>query len=298
MSEEPGGADASPAGEPPPPSPGEAPTFRAEAGSGEKTDDGANGTDTASPPLNLEDKMLVLPPPPVPPVVPRKPGTPESPLMAAWRRFYERTELTAEDARVLWTKRGLTLETCKAFGFRSSLRRYKDVLQEMKEHFRMAVLLESGLWKQGEKPGDPPVPNPMYYGWGVVGKIQMEDDDPTPGSNGAPRKKKSEMKWDWTMPILIPYRDKEGRVVFIRPHKGNPKGGMPRLYIARPSAPVGPNEYDFAVITEGEFKVAALWQALDGRVCIVGLPGITMAKLLFGDIEDLMDEALEGGGAR
>jgi hypothetical protein len=44
-----------------------------------------------------------------------------------------------------------------------------------------------------------------------------------------------------------------------------------------------------AVITEGEFKAAALWQVLGSSAVVGSLPGITMARQLLADIEEWLD---------
>lgn len=247
------------------------------AGGGEKkADGGGDGTDGTKPPGSDDSR-------------PRDNN-------AALKWFYDRTRLTDEDLQKLWTKRGLTPATCAAFGFRSSLREYKETLAEMRNHFPIQVLLDSGLWKQGERAKDAAGPNPQYYGWGIKGKAK----------EGTREHKKGDVVWDWTLPILIPYFDATGELVFLRPHKGNPKGSVPRMFIARPQlAPGGEDIFpprgnvvafpgqrsvEFAVITEGEFKVAALWQVLGQTVAISALPGITMVKQLLGDVEDWLDE--------
>src|SRR6185503_19143608 len=70
------------------------------------------------------------------------------------------------------------------------------------------------------------------------------------------------------------------------------KGQSPRLYIPRVLQKFRSGfgnrlkHPQFAALVEGEFKAAALFQAIGDVAAIAALPGITMAKPLFGDIED------------
>jgi hypothetical protein len=201
--------------------------------------------------------------------------------VTAKRRFFEQIKLTDEDRAKLWTERGLTPETCEKLGFRSSVPANLEVLLALKAEFPMGVLLEAALWVQGDEPGAEPKPNLQFTGWGVVGKSKVNSD---------------EFEWGWTHPVLIPYVDAKGEVLDIRPHKRTQRGQCPRLYVPRPlkgfpDSSAGKLNPTYAVLTEGEFKSAALFQVLGPEALIAGLPGITMAKPLFGDIEDLLGEA-------
>lgn len=222
--------------------------------------------------------------------------TPEaSPPMMALRWFYERLELSAEDRKELFVKRGLVDATIDLFGYRSNPQSNKELLLSMEKEFPMPVLLECGLWKLDDhKISDPPKPNPQYYGMSLVEKRdakgkKVRDDD-------------GEVVREciWNRPILIPYFDEHGDLIHLRPHKGMMKDKAPQFYIARPA-----KQYiegfkkisklpQFGVITEGEFKAAAIWQAVGDIGRIGAIPGITMAKLLIGDIE----EWLEASGLR
>ena len=200
--------------------------------------------------------------------------------MAAKRRFHEQIKLTVEDRTKLWIERGMLPETSEALGFRSSISSNRDVLFAMKDEFPMAVLLDAVLWIQGDEPGSQPKPNPQFFGWGVIGK---------------PKNNPDEFEWGWTNPILIPYVDTQGEIIDLRPHKRTQRGQSPRLYIPRPlkeyrdkySSKTPPQ---FAVFAESEFKAAALFQVIGEQAAIAGLPGIAMAKQLFGDIEDWLYE--------
>ena len=141
------------------------------------------------------------------------------------------------------------------------------------------------MWIQGDEPGAQPKPNPQYFGWGVVGKSKNNPD---------------EFEWGWTNPILIPYVDAQGEIIDLRPHKRTQRGQSPRLYIPRPLKEfrdkyTGKLTPQFCVFAESEFKSAALFQVIGDQAAIAGLPGIAMAKQLFGDIEDWLYELGYGG---
>src|ERR1043166_6046847 len=122
--------------------------------------------------------------------------------------------------------------------------------------------------------------NAQYYGVGVLGKKKrlaldqlesgdyddLEDDD---------------IAWAWKEsgqcnPLLIPYFDLSGELVGLRPHKGFPKGQKPRLYLAGGKRSV--THARRAVIVEGEFKAAALQDAVGADWAVAGVPGITQVK--------------------
>jgi hypothetical protein len=233
----------------------------------------------ADPPHNI----LELPrgvEPPEPPEPPDEEGwepPPESPL-AALRFFYAQTVLTDEDLeRKLWQPRSLTPEFCQILGFRSSRREYAEILREMGKQFPPEALLISGLWTRGNQPGAEARPNPQYCGWGVVGK------------------KEGEWLWDWSFPILIPYLNRYGDLIDLLPHKRMQRGQSPRLYIPRPLRAYRqrfkPSIPGFALVSEGAFKVAAVFQALHDCGAFAAVPGITMAKPLYCDIEMWLDES-------
>ena len=88
-----------------------------------------------------------------------------------------------------------------------------------------------------------------------------------------------------------------GDLVHLRPHKGMMKDKTPRFYVARPHrawklAHPQPEKSrpPFGIVTEGEFKAGALWQATrDAGVTAAALPGITMVKTLFGEIVEWLE---------
>lgn len=253
---------------------------------------------------------------------------PEATALDVVRAFYDGLHLSEQDEERLWMKRGLTSRTSDLLGFRSGLRSNKELLVRLRERFEMDVLLESGLWKRGGKEGHraAPKPNAQFYGMGMAGKLknlggkaapdQVVDDDGN--------------VWGWCEPILIPYRDERGRLIKLRPHKGGAPGdtvcGEPMLYVPRPEAGYdarlprrefgrgGPmvvgdgkaeglpyaERFRTVLITEGEFKAAAAWQAIgpgrvDGgrAVGVCAVPGIQFANhyAVFEELEAFVRRA-------
>jgi hypothetical protein len=246
----------------------------------------------------------VLPPPASDAATPlSKPGPP-SPAIEALRWFYERLALVESDYDLLWKKRGLTPDTAEALGYKSNLKSNRELLQEMEKHFAPEVLLESGLWSQGDRPGDPAKPNAQFYGMSLVEKRDKETGKKIRNAEGEPV---IEFVWGDPGAILIPYFDAEGDLIHLRPHKGMMRGKTPALYVARPSrawrqrdaGPPYSNPRDaglpflnvkYAGITEGEFKAAAIYQVMGDECAVAAIPGITMVKLLFGDIEEWLED--------
>lgn len=224
--------------------------------------------------------------------------TPEpSPTLQALRWFYERLILNDKDRKELFTKRGLIDLVIDMAGFRSNPQSNKELLLEMQQHFPMGVLVESGLYKSDDhKITEAPKPNPQYYGMSIV---ERRD------SNGKKvRDEDGEVIRDcvWNEPILIPYFNEDGELVHLRPHKGMMKDKPPQFYVARPS-----KEYleqwkaickspQFNVITEGEFKAWAIVQVMGDIAQVGAIPGITMAKFLFADIEEWMETSSMAAG--
>jgi len=258
-----------------------------------------------------------------------------SPPMQALRWFYERLTLTAEDREMLWRKRGLTAETCAWAGLVSSLSTNREILLGMAVKaeaepeagtgtrleaaatlpatpvppaaptWPVGVLVDAGLWvRDAKRLGGGAKPNAQLFGFGLMGKKKV-----------AGRQDKEE-EWGWTYPVLIPYFDESGEVIALRAHKGGTKEKAARMYVVRGRKGVPPLKAaramdepmplaDVAVMSEGEFKGLALWQALcnaGGRrnaeersVVVACLPGVQMAKPMAGEIEDWLDGAVKPG---
>ena len=200
----------------------------------------------------------------------------------AIRCFYERLTQTEGDCAQLEAKRGLSPSICCELGLRSSLSSNREILLAMQELFPMEVLLASGLWERGDGPKDEPQPNRFYYGRGPAGKRKDETGQDV-------------TTFDWTHPILIPYLNRRGEVIDLRTHKWTQKGQAPRLYVPRRLGQGDVmRDVAYAIITEGEFKAMALYQALP-RALVAALPGISMSKLLWASIKDWLFEELPAG---
>ena len=201
--------------------------------------------------------------------------------------FYRRLSLSESDRNSLFVKRGLTNATVDALGFRSNPESNKALLLEMADHFPLEVLVESGLWKLDEaKVGETPKPNAQFYGMSLAEKRDAS------GKKVRDEQGEAVRECVWNHPILIPYFNEAGDLVHLRPHKGMMAGKAPQLYVVRQRQQPGKppiTRVHQALITEGEFKAAALWQVLGDTVSIAALPGITMAKPLFGEVQEWLE---------
>ena len=225
------------------------------------------------------------------PVLPEGEPVP-SPLPQAVLRRVEWAPVT------LFEKRGLTPETCAALGFRANPPGNEEILRAMRDRYDWETLVDSGLWLEADRGRKQERrPNLQFAGKGQAGrKPDNEKRDP-------------DDKWQWgrCQPVLIPYFDERGRLVKLRPHKGGAPVGtaagdekiyVPRDYRAFQAVPAPSEKFGTAVIAEGEFKAAALWQMKSwGRIlnwerrpelAVCSLPGISFAKNLNyrADLED------------
>jgi len=173
----------------------------------------------------------------------------------AMQDFYDQLTITTEDLWTLYHKRGLARSVSERLGFRSSTESNKQILLAMKATHPMPVLLESGLWAKRDGVASP---NAQFYGWGRIGKAA---DD-----------------WGWANPILIPYFDNAGALFHLRPHKGGIKDKGSHVYVPRARGEEAPEKFSTVVITEGEFKAAALYDCLPAEWGCVALPGVQMAN--------------------
>lgn len=209
------------------------------------------------------------------------------------RFFYDKLTLSPEDEELLYVKRGHTSKTTAALGFRSSPKSNQSFLDEllamMKDgRIERDELLASGLFMRKPNSADLKL-NKQFCGWGIKGR------KPKPGPGDEEEEiKYDEWEWGWTHPVLVPYFNAQGELIGLRPHKGMGRRGTlvgtPRLYIPRgvSEAPKGQRrfeEFRNVIITEGEFKASALWQAegmgqQDGRKPwgVAALPGISFAR--------------------
>jgi len=216
-------------------------------------------SEVTPPPIPLEDRPT-LPSEPAPEA--GKKDASDGPAgRIVLEDFYSQLSLSREDAGMLRVKRGLFDDTCRRLGFVSSPVENKDKLLGLQEKHAADELLESGLFLPEDKKRKKEFrPNSQFYGMGQKAKKPKED-----------RKHKDD-RWVWGMthPVLIPYFDEAGRLLKLRPHKGGAPGntlsGATRIYVPRDyklAADVV-ETFPAAVITEGEFKAAALWQVLGG----------------------------------
>jgi len=223
----------------------------------------------------------------------------------AIQEFYSKLALQADDERKLFDKRGLTSATSAALGFKSNLRSNRRRLLELGKTFAWEELKASGLWLPGEQQKHRR-PNSQFCGY-----IQLA------------RKPKGQRKhpddksvWGWCDEgwcakcglvahgkqcttcsgslksgdaILIPYFNERGELIALRPHKGGAPEGTAasamHIYVPRSGQAVSQENFSTVVLTEGEFKAAAIWQTLgigrdDGQEPIgaAALPGIYFAK--------------------
>jgi hypothetical protein len=180
--------------------------------------------------------------------------------------FWRQLKLSPADQAELWTKRGLPAWECERAGYRTNCHANCDVLLRLAQTYEPAVLLESGLWVQGDDGESKP--NSLFYGFGLIGR------------------KGDQEEWGWKddgkcNPILIPYFDAHGQLFHLRPHKGGIAGKPPHLYVVRTEG-AADARCNVAVVTEGEHKARALNAVLNGaglaQFAVGALPGISMAK--------------------
>jgi hypothetical protein len=221
--------------------------------------------------------------------------------------FFAKLTWIESDEHAMFLKRALTSRTQQALGFRSNLASNRELLLGMETNFQWEELRRSGLWLP-EGDGKERRPNSQFSGFGQICRKPRE------------LRRNKDDKWVWSFPdqgwcdkcqklakakqcpkcggglkfcnpILIPYFDEAGALVKLRPHKGGASSGTAagaeHIYVPRANKEIGiPNrdQYDIIVITEGEFKAAALWQTVgDGAELtesygVCSLPGISFAR--------------------
>lgn len=232
---------------------------------------------------------------------------------SALREFYSKLGLLHCDARKLFEKRGLTLGTSVTLGFKSNSRQNRRLLLELAKTFAWEELKMSGLWLPGQQqkcrrpnaqfcgyvqlarkprdqrkhPDDKTIWGWCDEGWcakcGHVCKgIVADSHSVCPECSG--RLKIADA-------VLIPYFNERGELIALRPHKGGAPEGTTasamHLYVPRAVSKPSEENYPLVVITEGEFKAAALWQTLgvgrdDGQepIGVAAFPGIYFARHL------------------
>ncbi len=169
-----------------------------------------------------------------------------------WAVLHSRLTLRESDRRKLREQRGFSDETIGKLGFRSNLPGNANVIRGLIGEFPVHQLLDEGILVRDRR-NDKPIPNSQFCGWGQTG----DKDD------------KGEPLWGPVDRPLIPYHDAHGKVTWMRPHKGNiakqdkDDDETCPSHVYSPYLPASRiNDFDgLCVLTEGEFKAAALWQA-------------------------------------
>lgn len=204
-----------------------------------------------------------------------------------WHDLVLRLPLTANHRDSL-RKRGFSDRTIDALRYRSSVPANRVIIEQMLESGKWTEdqLLAAGVLVLKKRSREQDI-NPQLLGLGNSGK---KDED---GST----------KFDWVHPVLIPYLDASGIPTYIRPHKGglSPKNDPRNDFVERNGsrsyfykAAAGGHVYcpyllatlvaenqGTCIVTEGEHKAAALWQA---RIPAVAIPGIQFARSRAGDM--------------
>ena len=223
---------------------------------------------------------------------------PALPVLLALREFHAAMPWLPEHEEECRRKRGLTPETCRLAGLRSSVPANREVLEGMRERYPMATLVAAGLFVR-EPRGEGYKPNPKLCGYGVLRKKLKSE------------RRSEEDKWErgWCKPIVFAYYNSRGVLVGLSPHKDRLEGDITRLYEpamafaanggkkeeAEAGAEAGAAAGAAArldlptlgMVTEGEFKALAWAQVLPDRP-VIALTGIQQARLLWPDIEEWM----------
>ncbi len=204
---------------------------------------------------------------------------PEEGKRNPWEEIYTRLTLRDEDRMMLKTKRGFTDKTIDFNGYRSSTRQNRPLLNEIIDLFPEEELLELGVVMRDKETANLKI-NAQFCGLGLKKRSKDKDAD----------------DFGWVEPILIPYIASNGRITYIRPHKGgiSPKAYMEEKKVAGAfyyskaiSHPYGEHIIadiqetggvkwkNSCVLTEGEFKIAALGQV---GLPALGIPGIHITR--------------------
>lgn len=166
-------------------------------------------------------------------------------------RFLELTHLTDSDREDLKKKRGFSDALIDELKFRSGGDYVVGVVDELRKEFSDDDLVGKGIL--------------VRINGALIVNNQLLDD-----------KKLKRGRY------IIPYLDKEGRCYHIRPHKLGFSGIKAQLY----SEQLLSNNPDLVVITEGEFKAAALRQWGVPALAMPGTP--SFAKQNFERMRDFL----------
>jgi hypothetical protein len=159
--------------------------------------------------------------------------------------------LAEGDRSSLKTKRGFTTDMIESGEYRSCSDKAKDCMWELRDRWPHEKLVELGLFKKTK-----------------AGKLH-----PCEALQGMQWNEETEESEYKPVP-LIPYFDFEGKVFFVRPHKGGFKGHGANPYLPKSTiALMAASDTKTLVIAESEFKAEAA--ASGFGVPAVGSPGIS-----------------------
>lgn len=219
--------------------------------------------------INPDENFSLTADPDEKPVVP-------APQTTVWDDLYSRLSLSVADRELLKKKRGLSKESIEAAGYRSSSGDNRAALAPLLSSYSLPLLLSEGIAVKDKESGQIKI-NSQLCGYGLVSRASGKQPE----------------KWDWCNPILIPYRDKQGRCIGIRPHKGGLSGknymrehGFEHAFRATRTRSHLYTSFLFwenrpegwerrCVLTEGEHKANALAQC---GIPACAVPGIQMAR--------------------
>lgn len=202
-----------------------------------------------------------------------------------WARLWQKLVLTAPDQLKL-RARGFADEVIDKLGFRTSQAQNRPILESLAAEFPAEQLRRLGILLKGD---DGYFANGIFCGWGPTGEYVKNAD----GTFKLDRKgDKVRERKQGINPILIPYLDAGNKPQTIRPHKDNVRRpddidefdeDYTSLHTYCPfllrtvstSSLYSENHRNFAVLTEGEFKAAALYQC---GIPAIAMPGIQSAR--------------------
>jgi hypothetical protein len=228
-----------------------------------------SGTDTDTPAPPPSDDPAPAPAPDN--VVPFTPPTQPPPDPTnVWDALYRKLVLTPRDRKKLHA-RGFSDATIDTLGFKSNNQSNRIHVESLTNDFTMELLLETGIFRatdsEGQRYKDGPRPNSQLLGRGLKRKARKEGEKDL---------------WDWTEPILIPYLKDDGTCFYLRPHKGgiSPRDNdeeeddeptcLSHVYCPFLLAGCVAITEGIAILTEGEFKAAALFQCGIPSIAIPG----------------------------
>lgn len=219
--------------------------------------------------INPDENFSLTADPDEKPVIP-------APQTTVWDDLYSRLSLSINDREKLKKTRGLSRESIEAAGYRSSSAENRSALEPLLSAHSLPLLLSEGIAVKDKESGKIKI-NSQLCGYGLVSRASGKTPE----------------KWDWCNPVLIPYRDKNGRCIGIRPHKGGLSGksymrehGFEHAFRSSRTRTHLYTSFLFwgdrpegwerkCVLTEGEHKANALAQC---GIPACAVPGIQMPR--------------------